>query len=164
VWLEGLGQLKNPMTSSGRESMTFRLLAECLNQLRYHVIWYYFSNESGLFTVRWKLRIKKALLYKVCCSPFFWGLFRTLSIFRPKMLQFNKTWLSTGTWIRPLLWSFRLVMCVSSRNGIEYFEIRFYLKSSAYYTSDDRKHGKKVFAVCRHVAISSLCEALWTYI
>jgi hypothetical protein len=37
VRLEGLGQLKNPMTSSGIESATFRLVAECHNQLRYCV-------------------------------------------------------------------------------------------------------------------------------
>jgi hypothetical protein len=35
VGLEGLGQLKNPMTSSGIEPMTFLLVAQCLNQLRY---------------------------------------------------------------------------------------------------------------------------------
>jgi hypothetical protein len=37
VRLEGIGTLKNPMTSSGIEPVTFRLLAYCLNQLRYHV-------------------------------------------------------------------------------------------------------------------------------
>jgi hypothetical protein len=37
VRLEGLGQLKNPMTSSGIEPATFRLVAYCLNQLRYCV-------------------------------------------------------------------------------------------------------------------------------
>jgi hypothetical protein len=37
VRLEGLGRLKNPMTSSGLEAATFRLVAECLNQLRYRV-------------------------------------------------------------------------------------------------------------------------------
>jgi hypothetical protein len=36
VWLEGLGQLKNPMTSE-LDAATFRLVAYCLNQLRYRV-------------------------------------------------------------------------------------------------------------------------------
>jgi hypothetical protein len=38
VRLEGLFQLKNPMTSSGIEPATFRLLTQCLNQLRYRVL------------------------------------------------------------------------------------------------------------------------------
>jgi hypothetical protein len=37
MWLEGLGQLKNLMTSSGVEPATFRLVAQCPNQLRYGV-------------------------------------------------------------------------------------------------------------------------------
>jgi hypothetical protein len=37
VRLEGLGQLKNPMTSSEIEPAIFRFVAQCLNQLRYHV-------------------------------------------------------------------------------------------------------------------------------
>jgi hypothetical protein len=37
VRLEGLGQLKNTMTSSGIVPATFRLVAYCLNQLYYHV-------------------------------------------------------------------------------------------------------------------------------
>jgi hypothetical protein len=36
VRLEGLGQLKNPMTS-GTEPATFRLVAQCLNQVRYYI-------------------------------------------------------------------------------------------------------------------------------
>jgi hypothetical protein len=37
VRLDGIGQLKNPMTSSEIEPVTFRLEALCLNQLRYRV-------------------------------------------------------------------------------------------------------------------------------
>jgi hypothetical protein len=37
VRLEGLGQLKNPMTSSGIKPVTFWLVAQCRNQLRYRV-------------------------------------------------------------------------------------------------------------------------------
>jgi hypothetical protein len=37
VRLEGLGQLKNPITSSEIEPATFQLVAYCLNQLRYRV-------------------------------------------------------------------------------------------------------------------------------
>jgi hypothetical protein len=37
VRLEGLGQLKNPVTSLGIDPVTFRLVAQCLNQLRYRV-------------------------------------------------------------------------------------------------------------------------------
>jgi hypothetical protein len=38
VRLEVLGQLKNPVTSLEIESATFRLVAMCLNQIRYRVL------------------------------------------------------------------------------------------------------------------------------
>jgi hypothetical protein len=37
VWLEGLGQLKNPITSLGTEPVTLQLVAQCLNQLCYRL-------------------------------------------------------------------------------------------------------------------------------
>jgi hypothetical protein len=37
VRLDGLAQLKNPMISSEIEPAIFRLVAECLNQIRYRV-------------------------------------------------------------------------------------------------------------------------------
>jgi hypothetical protein len=37
VRLEGLGQLKNPITSSGFDPVIFGLVAQCLNELRYRV-------------------------------------------------------------------------------------------------------------------------------
>jgi hypothetical protein len=37
VRLEGLDQLKNPIAPSGIEPATFRLVAYCINQLRYRV-------------------------------------------------------------------------------------------------------------------------------
>jgi hypothetical protein len=37
VRLEELGKLKNSMTLSGIEAATFRLVARCLNKLRYRV-------------------------------------------------------------------------------------------------------------------------------
>jgi hypothetical protein len=37
VWLVGLGQLKNPMTSPGIKPATIQPVAQCLNQLYYHM-------------------------------------------------------------------------------------------------------------------------------
>jgi hypothetical protein len=50
VLLEGLGQLKNPMTSSGIEPATFRPVALCLNQLRYSTfpLWRFKSDTFGM--------------------------------------------------------------------------------------------------------------------
>jgi hypothetical protein len=37
VWLECLGQLKNPFTSSGIETTALLLVVQCLKQLRYRL-------------------------------------------------------------------------------------------------------------------------------
>jgi hypothetical protein len=52
VRLEGIGQLKNPVTWSVIETATFRLVAQCSNQLRYHVP----SNREELYrgSVCWR--------------------------------------------------------------------------------------------------------------
>jgi hypothetical protein len=59
VRLEGLGQLINPMTSSGVETANSRLAASCLNQLRYCVLcdWHRYHEEMlgrivGIFADR----------------------------------------------------------------------------------------------------------------
>jgi hypothetical protein len=40
--MEGLGQMKNPMTSSGIEPTTFRLLSLCLKKLGHNYYYYYY--------------------------------------------------------------------------------------------------------------------------
>jgi hypothetical protein len=57
VRLEGLGELKNAMTSSGIEPATFRLVVQCLKQLpycvsrkyKYKYALYYFCKEEWKF-------------------------------------------------------------------------------------------------------------------
>jgi hypothetical protein len=44
VRLEGLGKMKNPMTSSGIKPATFRFVVQCLNQLCYRMT-YIWSQE-----------------------------------------------------------------------------------------------------------------------
>jgi hypothetical protein len=51
VRLEGLDQLKNPMTLSGLKPATFRLASQCVNQLLYRVppyFWYEHDKENTL--------------------------------------------------------------------------------------------------------------------
>jgi hypothetical protein len=74
VWLEGLGQLKNPLTSSGIEPATFQLVAWCHNQLRYCVpprSMYYASKlrVADLKSLPFKLYISSVSLWQIfdCC-------------------------------------------------------------------------------------------------
>jgi hypothetical protein len=61
VRLEGLGQLKNPMTSE-IEPATFLFVAQCLNQLRYraHAFYNYKMTED-------MLRLLKSIRYRKSC-------------------------------------------------------------------------------------------------
>jgi hypothetical protein len=68
VRLEGLGQLKNLMTSSEIEPATFRLVAQCLNQLRYSVL---FLDDS---------RVSNKVVQKT------------------DYMQFSRMWTSTFPW------------------------------------------------------------------
>jgi hypothetical protein len=49
VRLERLGQLKNPVTSSGIEPATLRLVSYCLSQLRYRVPPVFFNTWENYF-------------------------------------------------------------------------------------------------------------------
>jgi hypothetical protein len=49
VRLGVLGQLKNLLTSLGIEPSTFRLVAECLNQVCYHVPLYEMQGNNNCF-------------------------------------------------------------------------------------------------------------------
>jgi hypothetical protein len=62
VLLEGLGQLKNPMTSSGIEPATFRLGAYCLNQLLYCV-------PSTIFLPGYR----RILTFKITLNHYYFG-------------------------------------------------------------------------------------------
>jgi hypothetical protein len=54
VRLEGLGQLKNAMTSSGIDPAVFRLVAQCLNQLRYREYMMLYSVRYGVTSCDWR--------------------------------------------------------------------------------------------------------------
>jgi hypothetical protein len=60
VRLEGLGQLKDPITSPGIEPATFRLVALCLNQLCYSV-------SPLLLLLLLVVVVVVVVLYYCCC-------------------------------------------------------------------------------------------------
>jgi hypothetical protein len=67
VRLKGLGRLENPLASSRIEPATFRLVAQCLNQLRYRVpqpvnLQWYSINHLYLLHVIFSPKITKNLI------------------------------------------------------------------------------------------------------
>jgi hypothetical protein len=73
VRLEGLGQLKSPMTSSAIEPATFRLVAQCLNQLRYRV-----PQDN--------FKIRKIVVVTWCCEGRFE---RSVSVSKMEVINFR---------------------------------------------------------------------------
>jgi hypothetical protein len=71
VRLEGLVQLRNPLTSSGIEPATFRLVVYCHNQLRYHVsVVYSICSAVVIWNCQFRFQlilswIVKSVIYKL---------------------------------------------------------------------------------------------------
>jgi hypothetical protein len=94
--LEGLDQLKNPVTSSGIKSATFRLVAQCFKQLRYRVLAFIHDRPGFCIT--------------------FWGLgqlFRVTNI--AHTLRFNHPYVLIGKlvpWEGNLFWNNLPTKCI----------------------------------------------------
>jgi hypothetical protein len=113
VRLEGLGQLKNPMTSSGIEPATFRLVAQC-NQLRYRVllplpvcikyitdISHYLEHNSRCRSLLSPLLLRQlpfiiSVLSLMCSKTFYWTETRPRSI---QLLVENVLRLKSGDFV-----------------------------------------------------------------
>jgi hypothetical protein len=70
VQLEGLGQIKIPVSSLGTKTATFQLVAQSLNQLRYLVVFslsvfflFFFKGIGHLETFRFILFSSKIMYY-----------------------------------------------------------------------------------------------------
>jgi hypothetical protein len=87
---KGLCQWKNPMTSSGIEPATFRLVAQCLNQMRHRV-----PPLHGVGT--WNILSKVQIFRKVHPQPLdvritvslLWGWISWYSEFQDKLLHYD---------------------------------------------------------------------------
>jgi hypothetical protein len=114
VRLEGLGQLKNPMTSSGIENATFRLVAKCLNQLSYCVLFLsIMTNPKGLSPLE---KPPVAQLFKN--FPTFYGTRSFITVF----IRARHRSLPKARWIqsispRPISLKFILVSSSQLRRG-----------------------------------------------
>jgi hypothetical protein len=87
VLLEGLGQSKNPVTSSGIELANFWLEAQCLNHLRFRVPHFLdYENESKLkkekavYQIRQSSEASTSIItwkFSTCLSHMYWQEFRS---------------------------------------------------------------------------------------
>jgi hypothetical protein len=68
VQLEGLGQLKNSITSLGIKPATFQLVTQCLDQLRYRVLQYQVHKEQIYKRLCTKFQFQSQLNVRECIT------------------------------------------------------------------------------------------------